>query len=68
MTMNEEKINTLTECLFSLVNSFNSVVDRLDTLAEKQEELIKNNDSVFTKMREEFWRRVIQIEVDKNIK
>ena len=66
--MNEDKLNTLTDCLFTLAKSFNAVVDRLDTLADKQEEIIKNNDAVFSKMREEFFRKVIQAEVDKNIK
>ena len=65
--MIEEKINILTECLFTLVDSLNTVVDRLDTLAEKQEELLLKNEAIFKLAREDFFRRIIEAEVDKEM-
>jgi len=65
--MNEKKINTLIECLFTIVSSFNAVVDRLDILTDRHEKLLKRNNDVFTKIKEEFWRKVIEYEVNKEI-
>lgn len=63
--MNRE--NNLIDCLFSVVDSFNTALGRLDALADKQEEIIKINNAVFTKMREEFFKKVIEFEVNKEI-
>ena len=65
--MTEEKISILTECLFTLVDSLNTVTDRLDTLADRQEELLLNNKETFKLAREDFFRRLIEAEVNKNI-
>lgn len=65
--MNEEKINALIDCLFKMVDSFNTTIDRLVILTDRFEGIIQKNDEVFTKMREEFWRKVIEDEVNKNI-
>ena len=62
-----DKLSTPTECLFSIVSSFNSILDRLDILTDRLEELIFKNDQVFSEMREEFFRKVIQYEVDKEM-
>ena len=64
--MNDEK-TTLWECLFSLVSSFNTALDRLDTLTNRHERLLSKNDEVFNKMREEFLRKIIEHEVNKEI-
>ena len=55
------------DCLFTLVGSFNAVLDRLDILTDRHERLLQKNDEVFTKMREEFFQKVIEIEVNKEI-
>jgi len=65
--MSEDRDKTLTDSLFTLVDSLNTALDHLDSITERHEKLINENDEVFTKMREEFWRKVIEIEVNKEI-
>ena len=65
--MDEEGINKLIDCLFILVKSLNTVVDRLDILANHHGELIKKNDEVFTKINEIYWRKIIEHEVNQEI-
>ena len=60
--MKEERVDALINCLFTIAETLNAVVDRLDNLADRHECLIKQNHEVFTKMREEFFRKVIEIE------
>lgn len=73
--MNDDRMDKLIDGLFTLAKSLNAVVDRLDIvvdqlfdLADRQAENSKANDAVFTKMREEFWKKVIEFEVNQEIK
>ena len=52
------------DCLFTLVGAFNAVLDRLDVLTEKQEELLNRTEEVFKLAREDFFRRLIEAEVN----
>lgn len=61
------RTSTLTECLFTLVDLLNTVVDRLDILANKQERILIKNEEVFKLAREDFFRRLIEVEVDRGI-
>ena len=68
----EDKTINLMKSLCNLVSSFNAVLDRLDTLADRNEELceshqelIRQNQEVFKLAREDFFRRLIEAEVNK---
>ncbi len=72
--MNEERINTLIDSLSTLVCSFNAALDRLDTITDMieglsvtHEELIDKNIEAFKYAREDFLRRIIEVEVNKEI-
>lgn len=68
----EDSISTLRDCLFILINSFNAVLDRLDIIAERQEMLLETNETLFNKVKEEYFKKIIENEVDletvKNMK
>ena len=49
--------------LLILIRSLNAVVDRLDTLVDRLANQIAANDEVFSKMREEFLRKIIKASV-----
>ena len=58
--------------LCNLVSSLNAVLDRLDTLTDRNEELyeqhqelIRQNQEAFKLAREDFFRRLIEAEVNK---
>ena len=65
--MNDERLDTLIECLYALIDSLNTVLDRQNILTDRHEMLIQKSEEVFIKMREEFWRKVIEYEVNKEI-
>ncbi len=65
--MNTEMVDKLIDYLFILLSSLNTLLDRLDTITDRQETLLQKNDEVFTKMREEFFRKIIEHEVNKEI-
>ena len=71
--MNDEKSKSLLNSLFILVSSFNTVLDRIDIvtdrneqLFEMQERLITQNQKAFELAREDFFRKLIEAEVDKH--
>jgi hypothetical protein len=71
--MNKEKEKTLTDCLFILVGSFNTALDRLDMLTDRierlfeiLERLITQNEKAFELAREDFYRKLIEAEVNKH--
>ena len=66
-----DRLSTLKDCLFTLVRSFNAALDRLDTLTNRNEdlfkvhqELISQNERTFKLAREDFFRRLIEAEVN----
>ena len=61
--MTEENINTLK----TLVDFLNTVTDRLGILADRLESLVQKNDEVFTRIREEYWKKIIEYEVNREI-
>ena len=61
----KDEMTTLTECLFTLVSSFNTALDRLDELTDRHEQLIDHNEIAFKLAREDFFRRIIEAEVSK---
>ena len=65
--MSEDRIKTLIDCLFTLVGSLNTVLDRLDNITDRQETILQKIDEVFTKSREDFFRRLIEEEVNREI-
>ena len=72
--MSEEKIKVMTDCLFTLVKALNTTLDRLDALTdriqalyEQHHVLIANNQQAFIMAREDFFRRLITAEVEKEI-
>jgi hypothetical protein len=65
--MEEEKKKTIIDSLFILAGTLNDVVDRLDTVTDRNEKLTQKNDEVFTKAREDFFRRLIEEEVNRAI-
>ena len=73
--MEENRINKLSDCLFTLVSSLNSVLDRLDLLTDRiqqlyelHQDLISQNQEAFKFAREDFLRRLIEAEVEKHRK
>ena len=67
MNKHEDSTFTLKDCLFTLVSSFNTVLDRLDVLTERQEEFLLKNEEVFKLAREDFFRKLIEAEVNKEM-
>ena len=70
---NNDSIVTLKDCLFTLVSSLNTVLDRLDILTDRnealiemQEKLISQNQKAFELAREDFFKKIIEAEVDKH--
>ena len=73
--MEENRVNTLSDCLFTLASSLNSVLDRLDLLTDRiqqlyelHQDLISQNQEAFKFAREDFLRRLIEAEVEKHRK
>ena len=69
----EDRISILIDSLFTLVSSFNTALDRLDALTdgnvalyEQHQELITRNQEAFTLAREDFFRKIIEAEVNKH--
>jgi len=51
--------------LLILIRSLNAVVDRLDTLVDRLGNQIAANDEVFSKMREEYLKKIIEASIKK---
>ena len=67
-------MKVMTDCLFTLVKALNTTLDRLETLTdriqalyEQHQVLIVNNQQAFILAREDFFRRLITAEVDREI-
>ena len=70
--MTEDSTAKLKNCLFILVSSYNTVLDRLDNLTDRiedlsdvHERLIIQNEEAFKLAQEDFFRRLIEAEVNK---
>ena len=73
--MAEDGTETLKNFLWRLLTSHNTVLDRLDNLTDKIQELswehdrlISQNKEAFKFVREDFFRRLIEAEVNKGAK
>ena len=52
---------------FVLVSSFNTVLDRIDMLGDKQEEMLIKNEELLRQAREQVLQRIIEEAVELEI-
>ena len=72
--MNDEKSKSLFNSIFTLVSAFNTVLDRIDIVTDRneqffeiQERLITQNQKAFELAREDFFRKLIEADLKNRI-